>query len=364
MPETPPALLPFADAPPDPALARRVTLALAEGGLVALPTETVYGVAARADRPEALARLAALKGSPERAWTWHVGTPEALELFDVLRPLARRLAGRYWPGPLTLVLEGAPARLAALARDGWTGVRLPAHRGTAALLREAPFPVAMTSANQAGGAPATDAAQVHALFGSGLALLLDGGPSRLGEPSAVLRLGRGRFELLRAGLLSLADLRRTAGLSLLFVCTGNTCRSPMAEALARAELERRLAPPDGDLGAFGFRVASAGLFASAGAPASAPAVQVLGERGLGLDAHRSRLLDDDDLRGADRVYCLSTSHLEALLARVPPSAAGRLELLDPRGEDVPDPIGGGPEEYRSCAERIAQAVAERAADWA
>jgi len=362
---TPPELAPLPDEPPPSALVRRVSHLLETGQLVALPTETVYGLAARADRPDALARLAALKGAAEsRGWTWHVGTPEALEAFGSLRPLARRLAQRYWPGPLTLVLEGVPAGLERVALDGWTGVRLPAHRGTAALLAAVDFPVVMTSANESGGTPATQAALLARSFGSALALVLDGGPSRLGESSAVLRLGRGRFELLREGLLSVPELRRTAGLSLLFVCTGNTCRSPMAESLARAELERRLAPPGGELSAFGFELASAGLFASPGAPASPLAVEVLGANGLTLSEHRSRLLDERTLAGADRVYALTHAHLEALAQRAELAPGARLELLDPHGEDIPDPMGGERSDYVAAAERITRAIAARADEWA
>ncbi|MEM7308166.1 MAG: Sua5/YciO/YrdC/YwlC family protein [Planctomycetota bacterium] len=362
--------VPIEDAPPPRDLCRRVEAALASGEVVCMPTETVYGFAARADLPEALANLRALKsrdaGEP---LTWHVGRPDVIERFDRLVPLARRLAERYWPGPLTLVLEGLPRGvdgLEGIAPESWTGMRLPAHRGTAGVLEALPFPVVMTSANTSGDEPLLDADSIAEGFGPRLALLLDGGPSRLGEPSGVLRLGRGSFRLLREGLVSIGDLRRVAGLRIGFCCTGNTCRSPMAEGLAKLELGRRLgseATPDG-LAEFGFEVESFGVFAGAGAPPSEHAVEVLRGAGYDLSGHRSAPATLEGVTALDRVYCLTPAHLENLRALLPPGKAHHLELLDPDGDGIPDPIGGPLETYRMCAERIGDAIQRRAADWA
>ena len=117
---------PAPDEAPARELVERVGAILARGGLVAMPTETVYGVAARADLPQALAALTELKGRPEDlALTWHIGSPSALKSPDRLSPPARRLADRYWPGPLTLVVPGVPPGLEGAARDGWIGIRMP-----------------------------------------------------------------------------------------------------------------------------------------------------------------------------------------------------------------------------------------------
>src|SRR5262245_2600153 len=257
------------DRSPSGEVTARVRALLARGALCALPTETVYGLAARADLPEALEALRVLKGRPnELTFTWHVGGRDAIERFPELRPLTRRLTERYWPGPLTLVLRGVPVGLEAVARAGWTGLRLPAHAACAALLSACEFPVVMTSANPHREAPLTRAEDVAARFDGGLELVVDGGPSRLGEASGVLALGPGRFELLREGLLRLEDLRRTAGLRIAFVCTGNTCRSPMAEAVARKLLAERLRTTGTGLSAFGFELLSMGILAAHGAPAS------------------------------------------------------------------------------------------------
>ncbi len=359
-----PPIAALGDRPPPEELARRVRECLAAGELVGLPTETVYGLAVRADDERAVRAVRELKGRPlEAGLTWHVHERAVLERFAVLRPLAARLAERYWPGPLTLVLQGVPDGLEHVAQAGWTGVRMPAHEATLALLARCEFPVALTSANQHGEPPLTQAGALARAFGPSLALVVDGGPCRLGESSGVLRLGPGRFHLLREGLLCLEDLRRTAGLRILFVCTGNTCRSPIAEALARALLGERLGVPPGRIEGFGFELASRGLNASIGQPASPLAVEVLGRRGLDLSEHRARMAVPETCMRHDRIYGLTRSHLELLQALLPPGRAS-IELLDPRGLDIADPIGGSRETYERCVGEIEEALRLRLDEWA
>jgi len=351
---------------PAPELVARARAALAEGRVCALPTETVYGLAARADRPQALEELRRIKGRPpELTFTWHVATRAALDGFPELRALTRRLAERYWPGPLTLVLHGTPHGLEAIARDGWTGVRLPAHAATAAVLAACDFPVVMSSANRHGERPQVTAEEVGRSFGSELALVLDGGPARLGEASSVLRLGPGRFELLREGLLGLDELRRTAGLRLAFVCTGNTCRSPMAEALARRLLAQRLgtAADERELARFGFELHSMGVHAASGAPASSGTQEALAARGIDGRAHRARQATPEALMRLDRIYGLTQGHVEALRAALPPGRYAPVERLDAR-RDIADPIGGGPEVYARALQEIEHALEQRLDEWA
>jgi protein-tyrosine phosphatase len=346
-------------------VARRVESALVDDGLVLLPTETVYGIAARADRPAALARLAALKGYGEaaRPWTWHVGSADALNAFEsVLKP-ARRLAERYWPGPLTLVLPGVPKGLEPIANEGWTGVRLPAHRATASLLAGLPFPVTMTSANRAGEAPAARVDDIPADLIDALELILDAGPARLSEPSSVLRIGRARFELLRSGLHDIEQLRAAAGLRIGFACTGNTCRSPMAEGLARASIAKRLETTPAGIADFGYVVRSMGVFASVGSPAADHAVRATAERGVDIAKHRSSPALPEVIAELDHLYCMTQSHVDALRMILPPGKDSAVALLDPDGHDIPDPIGGSANDYRHCAESIQAGIDARLADW-
>ena len=352
------------DQAPERDLADRVRAVLSDDGIVGFPTETVYGLAARADHPAAIERVRELKGRPEEMpLTWHVGSSRALQRFERVSPMALRLVAKYWPGPLTLVLPGVPRGLEATTRNGWTGVRLPAHRGTAGILDALDFPVVMTSANRHGAAPATDAATLAREFPE-VDWVLDGGPSRLAEASSVLRLGPGHFELLRPGLFTLEQLRAVAGLRIALVCTGNTCRSPMAEGLARKLLAERLSVRADELGQFGFEIVSMGVQAGVGMPASKHAVAVMKDQGVDLSQHESRASAAEDMTRFEHVYCMTRGHRSALIASLPPGKDRRIELLDPDGRDIPDPIGGSREDYERAAAAIGACLAKRLESWA
>jgi tRNA threonylcarbamoyl adenosine modification protein (Sua5/YciO/YrdC/YwlC family) len=349
---------------PGRAARKRALEALEAGELVALPTETVYGVAARADTGDAVERLRAMKGrEASQALTWHVGDRNALARFGRVSPLALRLAKRYWPGPLTLVLHGVPPGLERASADGWTGVRFPAHSATAQLLDKAPFPVVASSANLAGQPPLNDPDEIAAELGAHLAVLLDGGRARLGESSAVLKVGPGHFELLRPGLVEPEQLRATAGLRIGFVCTGNTCRSPMAEGLARDLVARRLEIPPDRTHEFGFEFLSMGVLGGSGAPPSEHAIDTLADMGIDISGHRSRPAVPQEIRSLDHVFALTTSHLDSLRLLLPPGATRNCELLDPAGGSVPDPIGGPRADYERAAKTIREAIEARLDDW-
>ncbi len=338
--------------------------------MVALPTETVYGLAVRADHPAGLERLRAIKSrEPAQALTWHVGKLADLDRIGRVSPMARRLAKRYWPGPLTLVLPGVPRGLESVAQDGWIGVRLPAQQSSASWLAELPFPVVATSANRRGMPSLSDAASIAREFAGEVELVLDGGTPRLKEASLVLRLGPGHFEVLRPGLLDLNQLRSSAGLRIVFVCTGNTCRSPMAAALARHALSKRLQVPAGRLGEFGFDIRSAGVAASREAAMARHAQTVLAQvdpdLGRSAATHRARHAIPEELAEADRIYALTESHLDVLRSMLPPEIAQRrCQLLDPDGAGVPDPIGMDLDAYRDCRDHLAELIERRLDEWA
>lgn len=175
------------------------------GGLVAMPTDTVYGVGVALDAPDGLARLFAAKDRPlDKAIVLLVADLEQAASIGVLTPEARDLADRFWPGGLTLVLAQAPgAGLPPVLTAGAAtiGVRVPDHDCPRALARElGPLPV--TSANLSGKPDARDAAEVLAQLGERIDLVLDGGPARGGTPSTVVDCTSEEPKILRLGAIS------------------------------------------------------------------------------------------------------------------------------------------------------------------
>lgn len=338
---------------------------LSEGGILVLPTETVYGLAARADLPAALKRLREIKGrAKDQPFTWHLASTSRALVNSPWPKLMGRMAERYWPGPLTLVRESsAPAEkqdLSEVIQDGWLGVRVPAHQGTLALLESAPFPIVATSANPSGSPAALDASTAQENLAALPDLILDGGPIKKGQESTVLRVGPGQFELLREGLISLQDLKRTAGLKIAMICTGNTCRSPMAEGLTRALLTETLGT---DPSTFGFEIQSMGTRAMDGTAPSDHSCVALAEQGLSLVDHRAQAASPERVLKMDRVYCLTGSHMQSLLTSLPPGRGPTVELLSPEGLDVPDPFGGSLDQYRRTRDLISASLKQRLTDW-
>ena len=185
---------------PDPALIAQAATVLRGGGLVAFPTETVYGLGADATNPAAIERLNRVKGRPpDKPYSLHLHAPEQVRPFvAAVPPLAATLMERFWPGPLTIVMPGA---------DGKTvGFRLPDHPIAQAFLKACGVPVAAPSANRAGFPPPTDASETLAALDGAVDCILDGGPSRLGRESTVVEVVDGRIEIRREGAIPAAAI--------------------------------------------------------------------------------------------------------------------------------------------------------------
>jgi protein-tyrosine phosphatase len=332
---------------------RRAAETLARGEVVAVPTESLYVFAVRAERG-GLQRLARVAGGEEHA-ALLLGAPSELENWTTAGAMVRRVVAKYWPGPLELLVPAAQRKAGELASAGLIAVRCPADSFATALARSAGFPLAVLDATRA---------PQDLLARDGLALVLDSGPARIGERPVTLELAPGRFRVENEGLIDAASLRRTAGLEIAFVCTGNTCRSPMAEGIARARLAERLGVAPNALATFGFGVRSMGVFASPGEAASPHAVHVLRESGIDISGHRAQATVPETIASLDRVYALTRSHLEALRATLPPGKDRHCELLDPQGRDIADPIGGPRSAYESTAAQIRRAIEARLETWA
>lgn len=145
--------------------------------------------------------------------------------------------------------------------------------------------------------------------------------------------------------------------SVLFVCTGNTCRSPMAEGIAKRLLAELKRVPVDQLESAGVRVRSAGVMSNGGSLASAEAVEAMKQVGIDISAHQSRALTEDLIQDADAVYTLTEGHRQAVMM-LSPSAAEKTHRLDP-SQDVIDPIGAPLDIYRQTADMIHQAIERR-----
>jgi tRNA threonylcarbamoyl adenosine modification protein (Sua5/YciO/YrdC/YwlC family) len=342
--------------------------ALESGSLVAFPTETVYGVAAMASLPEALQRLRELKSRPRHPFTVHIGRPEEASRYIAEIPsAARRLMARSWPGPVTLLLKTggslADPKLHdaglhdVLTQEGVIGLRCPDESVAAAMLTKTRGPVVAPSANRAGKPAPRSAEEVLAGLDGEIDLLIDTGPSRLGSNSTIVSFDEGGWRLVRAGPHDERALRRLMRLHLLFVCTGNTCRSPMAAGLAKKLLAEREGCRVGELRPRGVQVHSAGLYAGEGAKATAHAVFAAKELGADISHHRSRKLTAELINAADAVFCMTDRHV-ADARRLLPEAAEKIRRLDAHA-DIPDPIGGGGGVYRRAARLIEDALGKR-----
>ncbi|HSW48930.1 MAG TPA: L-threonylcarbamoyladenylate synthase [Bryobacteraceae bacterium] len=184
------------------------------GGLVAFPTETVYGLGANALDPVAVGRIFKAKGRPSTSpLIVHVDSVEmARELVEEWPEAAGTLAARYWPGPLTLVLPKKPivpdVVTAGLAT---VGIRVPAHPAALALIRAAGVPIAAPSANRFTGLSPTTAEHVREGLAGRADFILDGGPSQVGIESTVLSLATHPPQLLRPGMVSQPEIESLIG---------------------------------------------------------------------------------------------------------------------------------------------------------
>jgi len=199
----------------DPDAIVRAAESLRGGGLVAMPTETVYGLAADAGDAAAVARLYAAKDRPRfNPLIAHVRDFEEARRHGEAAPLAERLAAAFWPGPLTLVLPArAEGGVCELARAGLDTValRAPAHPAAQALLAAFGGPLVAPSANPSESLSPTTARHVAAALGARIDLILDGGPCPVGVESSVVAVRGGRAALLRPGGLPRSEIERVAG---------------------------------------------------------------------------------------------------------------------------------------------------------
>ena len=277
---------------PNPEAIKEAAEILKKGGIVAFPTETVYGLAADYNNKEAINKLYSIKKRPkDKPFTIHIARKaKILDFIDGPDELAKRLIDKFWPGPLTIILK---------TKDSKTlGFRMSSNQIALNLIESSGLSIVAPSANISGEPAATQPADVLKSFSGAIDMLIDAGPTKIGIHSTVVDVSTMRPKILRNGS-NVDEVRAIVNedkkiTNILIVCAGNSCRSPMAEGLFKKELTIE-----------GFDVKSAGVIATDGMPPSTEATEVMKRyANMDISSFRSNKLTKELTGWADLILVM------------------------------------------------------------
>lgn len=327
--------------------------ALRRGEVIAFPTETVYGIAARADSKKATEKLYRLKQRlAAKPFSIAVSDPNkaAKDYFYNLIPFGWRLVEKFWPGPLTIIYYQK--------EEEKIGIRVPSGAVAEKILKQVDFPVYLPSANRSGQREAVTAAEVESIFGDEIDLILDGGPARDKTASTVVDLTVKPFKILRQGLISENEIAKVfIKKRIVFVCTGNTCRSPLAEYLFRNWLRKQKGPL-----CQRYEVISAGIAARPGSRASLNSSKLIKEKeGIDLAEFSSRQLTQVIVLSSDYIFTMEKAQKDYIIENFPSAQARVFNLskfIFPDIDNIADPAGQSLDFYQKVYDLIDKAALE------
>jgi tRNA threonylcarbamoyl adenosine modification protein (Sua5/YciO/YrdC/YwlC family) len=319
-----------------------------EGGLVVIPTETVYGIAANSLDKKAVERLYAVKKRPkDKPFSLHISSKEEAEIYAVnILPLAYRLMESFWPGPLTLVLKNKDKES--------VGMRMPDQKVALSIIEEADVPVVCPSANLSDNPPPTTCEEALKDLDGLVDLVVDCGRTALGKESTVVDVTQAPVKIIREGAISKEAIETVANKKVvLFICTGNSCRSVMAEELLKKKLK--------DLGRKDIEVISAGTMMTNVLGMSEYTGELLEREGIEDLSRRSQSVTKEMIKRSDIILIMEKLHEDRIL-QLAPEAKFRVFLLKEFAKikdnnlDIADPIGRTLEFYEDTFRIIKEAV--------
>src|SRR3989338_3422497 len=280
---------------PDQNFISEAASVLKGGGLVIIPTETVYGIAANMIDKNALERLYEIKQRPkDKPFSVHIEEKLKIEEFARAIPTAAyKLIDKFWPGPLTLILKSKD--------KGSVGLRMPDNEVALRVIAQAGVPIVCPSANISGKqAPVNFKEAIKDLEGL-VDFAIDAGNTKLGVESSVVDLTIEPLQLKREGAIKREDIERVAKKkTVLFICTGNSCRSVMAMALLRKKMKEK--------NRLDVEVSSAGIMLMGGLSATGPTKEILEKEVMDVSGHVSQRVTNEMIKKSDLILVMEKIH--------------------------------------------------------